>query len=147
MGTNEQTMTWIKDTYVYLNGEKEINAVGCATGKFVSQGGISGRTESTGLGVFHVLKTLMHDERFASKAGLNTGLKGKKIIIQGFGNVGFHFAHFCHKEGAKIVGIVERNMGMYSSEGFDPAAVKIFISSGAAARGEVMPGSEITEKM
>jgi glutamate dehydrogenase (NAD(P)+) len=55
MGTNEQIMTWIKDTYTYLYGEKEINAAGCCTGKYVSQGGIQGRTESTGLGVYHVL--------------------------------------------------------------------------------------------
>lgn len=61
MGTNEQVMTWIKDTYTYLYGEKQINAEGCSTGKFLSQGGISGRTESTGLGVYHVLNTLLND--------------------------------------------------------------------------------------
>jgi len=66
MGTDEQTMTWIKDTYTYLYGEKEINAEGCCTGKFKSQGGISGRTESTGLGVYHVLSTLMNDKSFVA---------------------------------------------------------------------------------
>lgn len=65
MGTNEQTMTWIKDTYQYIYGEKEINASGCCTGKYKSQGGIAGRTESTGLGVFHVLNTLLNDSTFA----------------------------------------------------------------------------------
>lgn len=59
MGTNEQTMTWIKDTYSYLYGEKNINADGCVTGKFKSQGGISGRTEATGLGAFFVMKELL----------------------------------------------------------------------------------------
>jgi glutamate dehydrogenase (NAD(P)+) len=81
MGTNEQIMTWIMDTYKYLYGEKEINAEGCVTGKFKSQGGISGRTESTGLGCYYVLKELMETESFCKKAGLSTGIKGKKVII------------------------------------------------------------------
>lgn len=143
MGTNEQTMTWIKDTYCYLYGEKEINAMGCATGKFISQGGIAGRTESTGLGVYHVLNTLMKDERYATKAGLSTGLKGKRIIIQGFGNVGYHFAHYCHKAGAKIVGIVERDIGIYSEEGFDPSVAKMYFNSGAH---EDFPGATLTDR-
>ena len=63
-------MTWIKDTYHYLYGEKEINAEGCVTGKFKSQGGISGRTESTGLGAFYVLKELMETRSFCKAAGL-----------------------------------------------------------------------------
>jgi len=126
-------------------GEKEINAAGCATGKYISQGGISGRTESTGLGVFHVLNTLLEDENFCDKAKLNTGMKGKKIIVQGFGNVGYHFASFCHKKGAKIVGIIERGMGMYNPAGFDPQAVKMHIQSGAMGRGEAFPDAEITE--
>jgi len=135
MGTNEQIMTWIKDTYTYLYGEKEINAEGCCTGKFVTQGGIQGRTESTGLGVFHVLKTLIDDEAFAKKAKLSTGLKGKTIMVQGFGNVGYYFAHFAHKAGAKIVGIIERDGGIYNSEGFNPDDVKMFMSQ---------PGKSIT---
>jgi glutamate dehydrogenase (NAD(P)+) len=64
-------MTWIKDTYTYLYGEKELHAEGCVTGKFKSQGGISGRTESTGLGAFHVLNTLLNDKSFADQAGVS----------------------------------------------------------------------------
>jgi len=128
MGTNEQTMTWIKDTYVYLYGEKEINAEGCATGKMITQGGISGRTESTGLGVYHVLNTLINDSTFTSKIDMKNGLKDKKIIIQGFGNVGFYFAHYAHKAGAKIVGIIEKDAGIYNSNGMDPNEVKLFMS-------------------
>lgn len=81
MGTNEQIMTWIKDTYTYLYGEKEINAEGACTGKLLTQGGISGRTESTGLGVYHVLNTLINDESFVKTVNLNSGIKGKKVII------------------------------------------------------------------
>lgn len=145
MGTNEQTMTWIKDTYAYLYGEKEINAAGCCTGKYISQGGISGRTESTGLGVFHVLKTLCNDDSFCDRVGFGTGLRGKKIIVQGFGNVGYHFANFCQKEGAKIVGVIERDQAMYCSTGLDVQAVKMHFTSGAAKRGEDFPGAEIME--
>lgn len=130
MGTNEQTMTWIKDTYQYLYGEKEINAEGCCTGKFVSQGGIQGRTESTGLGVYHVLNTLLNDESYADKAKLPTGMKGKRIIVQGFGNVGYHFSKYCHENGAKIVGIVEKDGAIYNSAGLDPDNVKMHLSQG-----------------
>jgi glutamate dehydrogenase (NAD(P)+) len=48
-------MTWMKDTYMTIFGEKDINAEACTTGKFVSQGGIEGRVESTGLGVYYGL--------------------------------------------------------------------------------------------
>ena len=74
-------MTWIKDTYHYLYGEKEINAEGCVTGKFISQGGIAGRQESTGLGCYFTLKELLDNETFAESAGLNTGIKNKKVIV------------------------------------------------------------------
>ena len=129
MGTNEQIMTWVKDTYTYLYGEKQINAEGASTGKFITQGGISGRTESTGLGVFHVLNTLINDEAFAKSVNLPTGIKGKTVIIQGFGNVGYHFARYCHKAGAKIVGIVERDGAVYNSNGIDPDDLKLFMTT------------------
>ena len=56
MGTNEQVMTWIKDTYQSVMGEKDINYEGCCTGKYISQGGIAGRAESTGLGVYYAMR-------------------------------------------------------------------------------------------
>ena len=60
MGTNEQTMTWIKDTYMNVRGETDINAEGCCTGKFISQGGIAGRAESTGLGVYYAVREMLN---------------------------------------------------------------------------------------
>jgi glutamate dehydrogenase (NAD(P)+) len=74
-------MTWIKDMYVALHGEKDINAEGCSTGKFVSQGGIAGRAESTGLGVYYGTKELLNTESFLKKSGLSYGIKDKKIIV------------------------------------------------------------------
>lgn len=81
MGTNEQVMTWIKDTYCYLYGENEINAQGCVTGKMKGQGGISGRTESTGLGMYYVTKELLNTDSFCDEADLSLGIRGKKVII------------------------------------------------------------------
>ena len=81
MGTNEQVMTWIYDTYQSVMGEKDINVQACATGKFLSQGGIAGRTESTGLGVYYAIRELMNTKSFYEKAGLSQGLEGKSFVI------------------------------------------------------------------
>jgi glutamate dehydrogenase (NAD(P)+) len=124
MGTGQKEMTWIKDTYNYIYGEKEIHAAGCATGKLLSQGGIDGRTEATGMGCFFVLRELLNNESFCEIADLSSGVKGKRVIVQGFGNVGYQLARILHEEGAKIVGVVERDAGLYSPQGLDPNAVK-----------------------
>jgi glutamate dehydrogenase (NAD(P)+) len=90
-------MTWIKDTYVSMYGETNINAEGCATGKFPSQGGIDGRNESTGLGVFYCIKQLLELDSFIEKSLLKSkGIAGKTVIVQGFGAVGFWAAKFLH---------------------------------------------------
>lgn len=129
MGTNEQTMTWIKDTYKNMYGETDLNHEGCCTGKFVSQGGIEGRTESTGLGVFFCTKELFDTPSFVEKVGMTEGLNGKKIIIQGFGNVGYHAARYFHAEGAKVVGIVEYNSAIYNSSGIDVDDAKLYMQT------------------
>ena len=122
LGTNEQIMTWIKDTYVSLYGETNINAEGCATGKFVAQGGIDGRNESTGLGVYYCIKQLLEMDSFVEKSLLRDkgkGVAGKTIIVQGFGAVGYWAAKFLQKDSAKIVGIVEYNSAIYNPDGID----------------------------
>lgn len=124
MGTGEQVMTWVKDAYTYIYGEEELHAAGCATGKILSQGGIAGRTESTGMGVFFVLRELLENDDFTEKSDLSPGIKDKKIIVQGFGNVGFHFARIAHEAGAKIVGVIERDAAIYDVHGLDPLHVK-----------------------
>lgn len=126
MGTNDKVMTWIMDTYKYLYGENQINCLGASTGKKVSQGGIEGRTESTGLGAFYVTKELLNNDDFCSAADMQTGIKGKRVIVQGFGNVGYNYAKFMYKEGAKIVGIIEKDTGIYSDKGFNPDEVKLY---------------------
>ncbi len=120
LGTNEAIMNCMKDTYVTLYGEKDVNAVGCVTGKSVSQGGIDGRTESTGLGVFYGLREVCNNSYLAEKYGYQIGVEGKSFIIQGFGNVGFYASKFLLQSGAKLVGVVEWNSSVYDENGIDP---------------------------
>lgn len=123
-------------------GEKDINAEACCTGKFIHQGGIAGRTESTGLGVYYAIRELMHTKTFYEKAGLTEGLKDKTFVIQGFGNVGYWAAKFVHQDGAKIHGIIEYNSAIYSSKGFDPNDVKRYLNEKGTLQG--YPGAEET---
>lgn len=74
-------MSWMKDTYSHAYGHEDINAAGCVTGKASNQSGIKGRTESTGLGVFFSVKTLLENEEIAKKLGVAKGLRGKKFIV------------------------------------------------------------------
>ena len=127
MGTDEHIMTYIKDTYMMMYGENDINSIGCVTGKLTSQGGIAGRTDASGLGMVYVLKELLNDEDFIDEAEISPGIKGKKVIIQGYGNVGYNFAKFMKKEKAKIVGIIEKDCAIYSKDGFDPDDLKMYL--------------------
>jgi len=117
-GTGAREMSWIADTYASLN-PGDVNALGCVTGKPVSQGGVRGRTEATGLGVFYGIRELCNVEDDMQKLGLTTGVKGKKVIVQGLGNVGYHAAKFFQEGGAIIVGIAEYEGGVYNENGFD----------------------------
>eukprot|EP00997_Jenningsia_sp_PLL12_P008471 NODE_524_length_1645_cov_100.796992_g435_i0.p1 GENE.NODE_524_length_1645_cov_100.796992_g435_i0~~NODE_524_length_1645_cov_100.796992_g435_i0.p1 ORF type:complete len:138 (+),score=32.42 NODE_524_length_1645_cov_100.796992_g435_i0:670-1083(+) len=121
-------MTWIKDQYTFMHGHKEINAEGCATGKFIHQGGIDGRNESTGLGVYYGVKELMKLESFYEKAGLTKGLAGKTFVMQGFGAVGYWASKFFEKDGAKIVAIIEHNSAIYNQNGIDVESAKKYFN-------------------
>jgi len=119
MGTDHQIMNWMKDTYELIYGGKDINSAGCCTGKSLTQGGIEGRTESTGLGVFYGIRELLNSEEFVNKMNLSKGIKGKTFVIQGYGNVGYWAAKFLSEEGGKIVGVIEYNSAIYNPNGFD----------------------------
>ncbi len=127
MGTGEREMAWIMDTYQALNNDK-IDSYGCVTGKPVSQGGIRGRTEATGLGVYYGIREALKQEDDMKAIGLTTGIEGKTIAIQGLGNVGYHAAMFFQEAGAKIVGIGEFNSAIYNKKGFDVKAVKAYFT-------------------
>lgn len=124
MGTNEQIMTWIKDQYTMMFGDTDINAEGCCTGKFINQGGIQGRAESTGLGLYYAMRELLQTESFLEKTGLAEGIKNKTVVVQGFGSVGYWASKFLNKDGAKITGIIEYNSAIYNPQGFDVDEVR-----------------------
>ena len=105
-GTGEREMAWILDTYVAMH-PGEIDAAGCVTGKPVSQGGVRGRKEATGLGVFYGLNEVCNMPSLWISLGFPLGVKGKRICVQGLGNVGYHSALFFQQAGAIIVGLAE----------------------------------------
>lgn len=121
-GTGEREMAWIVDTYVSMR-PGEIDALGCVTGKPVTQGGVRGRREATGLGVFYGLREVCKMADIMKKLGLTTGVEGKKIIVQGLGNVGYHSAKFFEEAGAKIIALSEYEGAVYNKDGLNVEAV------------------------
>lgn len=117
-GTGEREMSWIVDTYMALNPDS-VDGYGCVTGKPVTQQGINGRREATGLGVFFGTREACSHEEDMKKIGLTKGIKGKSVIIQGFGNVGYFAAKFFQEGGAKIIGIGEMEGAIYNTNGLD----------------------------
>ncbi len=128
-GSGEREMSWIVDTYSSLNSN-EIDAMGAVTGKPITQGGVRGRKEATGLGVFYGVRELCNEKKEMSKLGLDVGIEGKTVVVQGLGNVGYHAAKFFHEAGAIIVGISEYEGGIYNPKGLDPIDVANFRQSG-----------------
>lgn len=121
-GTGEREMAWILDTYTTMR-PGEIDAAGCVTGKPVSQGGVRGRREATGLGVFFGLREVCNIPDVMEKLGLPVGVEGKRVIIQGLGNVGYHSAKFFQNAGAKITALAEYEGSIHNEEGLDIDAV------------------------
>lgn len=117
-GTGAREMSWIVDTYASLK-PGEVDAQGCVTGKPLAQGGVRGRTEATGLGVYYGVRELCNVAEDMNKLGLSTGIDGKKIIVQGLGNVGYHAAKFFYDNGGIIVGLAEYEGGIYDAKGLD----------------------------
>ena len=101
----------------------------CVTGKPVSQGGVRGRNEATGLGVYYGVREFLSYPEVQETTGLNGKIAGSRIIIQGFGNVGYWAAHFFALNGAKIIGIVERDAAVYNEAGLDIQALLEFRKS------------------
>ncbi len=121
-GTGPREMAWIADTYAAFKYD-EADALACVTGKPVGQGGIRGRKEATGLGIFYGIRETLNDADTMKAIGMPEGIEGKKIIVQGLGNVGYHAGYFCQKGGGIIVGIAEREGGIYNKDGLDVEAV------------------------
>ncbi len=117
-GTGEREMAWIVDTYASLK-PGEIDAAGCVTGKPVTQGGVRGRKEATGLGVFFGIREVCNMADIMEKLDLPVGIKGKRVVVQGLGNVGYHSAKFFRESGAKVIGLAEFEGAIYNEDGLN----------------------------
>lgn len=142
-GTGEQEMAWMADTYAAMN-TGSLNAFACVTGKPLSMHGIPGRGEATGLGVYYGIRECLEQTEDMKGLGMSPGLKGKRVIVQGFGKVGYHAAR-CLEEfgGAIIVGVGEIDAGVYNEDGLDTAALRAHLDEHRSVKG--FQGGKIVE--
>jgi glutamate dehydrogenase (NAD(P)+) len=118
-GTGPREMAWILDTYLHMN-HGELDAIACVTGKPVNMNGIRGRVEATGRGVFYGMREMVNVNEDMKKLKMTTGIAGKKIVIQGLGNVGSFAGIISQNEGdAKIIGVAEYEGSIYNEKGID----------------------------
>ena len=123
LGVGAREIAWMADTYVALS-RGDGDALGAVTGKPVSQGGIRGRVEATGRGVCFGLREALCLEEDTRPLGLAPGLDGKTVVVQGLGNVGYHAARILAGDGARIVGILEREGAIHDPAGLDVEEVR-----------------------
>lgn len=151
MGTGEREMAWIADQYKRMH-TTDINGNACVTGKPPNAGGIAGRVEATGRGVQYALRAFFRDDEGVKKAGMSGDLDGKRVIVQGLGNVGYHAAKFLGEEdGCKIIGIIERDGALFNTEGLDVERVREWIAkhggiSGYSDMHHVKDGAQVLEE-
>lgn len=140
MGTGEREMAWIADQYLQVR-PTDIDAKACVTGKPVSMGGIAGRTEATGRGIQYALREFFRDSDDVARAGLSGSLEGKRILVQGLGNVGYHAAKFLsQQDGAIITTVVERDGVVTAESGIDVDALRSWIQENGGVNR--FPGAE-----
>lgn len=143
MGTGEREMAWIADQYARMN-TTDINAKACVTGKPPHAGGIQGRVEATGRGVQYALREFFRHKEDKAAANLSGDLDGKRVIIQGLGNVGYHAAKFLSEEdGCKIVGMIERDGALLDDKGLDVELIYQWIKAHGTIKG--FPHATYTE--
>ncbi|MDB5004768.1 MAG: Glutamate dehydrogenase [Mucilaginibacter sp.] len=121
-GSGEREMSWIADTYATMN-PGQLDAMGAVTGKPIALHGIAGRREATGRGVAIAARECVSVAEDMQKIGLTAGVSGKKVIVQGLGNVGYYSAKFMAEFGATIVGLCEFEGAIYNEDGLDVEAV------------------------
>ncbi len=150
MGTGEREMAWIADQYKRMN-TTDINGAACVTGKPVSAGGIHGRTEATGRGVQYALQEFFRHPEDIEMAKLVGTLKGKRIIVQGLGNVGYHAAKFLsEQDGSIITAVLERDGAIIDDDGLNIEELKAYIAKNGGVKGfkgtYVEDGASVLEK-
>lgn len=137
-GTGGREMSWIVDTFQTLI-HNEVDSAACVTGKPVPFGGINGRIEATGLGIFYALREACLVREDMQRMGLSPGIEGKRFVVQGLGNVGYHAAKFMCDAGAVMVGVAEREGAIESQKGIDLARLVEFRKSTGSLLG--FPGT------
>ena len=149
VGTGEREMAWMADEFRKLH-PTELNAWACVTGKPVNKGGIGGRTEATGRGVQYALQAFFDNPIDVKKTGLTPGLKGKRVIVQGLGNVGYHAALFLSTEdNCLVTHVIERDGSIMDQKGINIEKLKEYILENGGVKGfngYVDKGSEILEE-
>ena len=121
-GTSSREMAWIADTYTSLR-PGELDGLACVTAKPLAQGGIRGRTQATGRGVYYGTREVCNDAALMKSLGLSTGIAGKRVVVQGLGNVGYYAAKYLAEGGAVLVGLIEREGAISNPDGLDLEAV------------------------
>jgi len=135
MGTGEREMAIMADQYARMN-TTDINARACVTGKPPHAGGIQGRVEATGRGVQYALQEFFRYSEDVAKAGLSGKLDGKRVIVQGLGNVGYHAALFLSTEdGCKVTHVIERDGAISDPNGLDIRALREWIAEHGGVKG------------
>ena len=135
MGSGEREMAWMADEYRRLF-PNDMNTWACVTGKPVSKGGIRGRVEATGRGIQYALQEAFRHPEDIAWAGLSGSLKGKRIVVQGLGNVGYHAAQFLsQQDDALIVGVIERDGAVLNDKGIDIDGLHQYIYNNGGVTG------------
>lgn len=116
-GTGAREMGWILDTYRQMSDD--LNAEACVTGKPIPQGGVRGRTEATGRGVYFGIREATNVKNDMDALGLEIGVEGKTFCVQGLGNVGYHASKYMTEAGAKLIGVAELEGAIYDPKGMD----------------------------
>jgi len=151
MGTGEREMAWIADQYARMN-TNDINAKACVTGKPPHAGGIQGRVEATGRGVQYALQEFFRYDEERKLAGMSGDLDGKKVIVQGLGNVGYHAAKFLTEEDGSIVtAVIEWDGAIVNDDGINIEDLRQWIAKHGSIKGYpqgtfVADGAVVLEK-
>lgn len=116
-GTGEQEMAWIMDTYRALS--PTIDAAACVTGKPIHQSGIRGRSEATGRGIFFGVREACEQADDMKALGLDRGIEGKTVVVQGLGKVGYYSAKYFQEAGAVLTGLCEYEGAIFNKNGLD----------------------------
>ncbi len=124
-GTGSREMAWIADTYAAMTPQP-LDSIACVTGKPIAQGGVRGRAEATGRGIYFGIREACSSAEDMRTLGLPTGLPGKTVVVQGLGNVGYHTAKFLEEGGATIVGLAEHEGAILNRSGLHVEQVMKF---------------------